>query len=90
MNRYLILLLLPSSVFATTLVIEAGKPLVAVTETSSGYNIANMDGTGVTQVMDLGNMTAVVGGGEPSTFLIGDDITPELVVPNAEIGLDIQ
>jgi hypothetical protein len=90
MRKYLLLLLLPTSVYATTLVIEAGKPLVAVTESASGYTIANMDGSGVTQVMDLGNMTAVVGGGQPSTFLIGESITPELVAPNTEVGLDIQ
>ena len=41
----------------------------AILPTTNGYNIVDMGGNGITQVMDVGGMTAIVGPNAPATFI---------------------
>jgi hypothetical protein len=53
-----------------------------------------MGGNGITQVMDVGGMTAIVGPNAPATFILHDSgaPTPEMLVPlpNTELALPIE
>ena len=66
----------------------------AVIPTANGYAIADMGGEGVTQVMDVGGMTAIVGPNAPATFIIPDagSATPEMLIPlpGTDIGLPVE
>jgi hypothetical protein len=93
-NLIFLMLLAPTVSIAAALVLTPGKPMQAITPTANGYNILDMGGNGVTQVMDLGGMTAIVGSNAPATFILHDSgaPTPEMLVPlpNTELALPIE
>jgi hypothetical protein len=84
MKFILLFLFLPLTVNATTYVFQPGEPMEVISPTSSGYIISNMGGNGNTIVQQMGNMTTIYGGEQPTTMILED--TPntggvELAVP---------
>ena len=82
-NLIFLMLLAPTVSIAAALVLTPGQPMQAILPTANGYNIVDMGGNGVTQVMDVGGMTAIVGPNAPATFILHDSgaPTPEMLVP---------
>jgi hypothetical protein len=93
-NLIFLMLLAPTLSIAAALVLTPGQPMQAIVPTANGYNILDMGGNGVTQVMDVGGMTAIVGSNAPTTFILHDSgaPTPEMLVPlpNTELALPIE
>ena len=93
-NILFLMLLAPTVSIAAALVLTPGQPMQAITPTVNGYNILDMGGNGVTQVMDLGGMTAIVGSNAPTTFILHDGGAPApemlLPLPNTELALPIE
>lgn len=75
MKQYLILLL-------GTLIITPGQGMQSIVPTASGYNVIRLgENAGITQVMQVGNITDIISTTEPTTFVIGDDlVTPALPI----------
>jgi hypothetical protein len=93
-NILFLMLLAPTISIAAALILTPGQPMQAIVPTANGYNILDMGGNGVTQVMDVGGMTAIVGPNAPATFILHDSgtPTPEMLVPlpNTELALPIE
>lgn len=93
-NLIFLMLLAPTVSIAAALVLTPGQPMQAIVPTANGYNILDMGGNGITQVMDVGGMTAIVGPNAPATFILHDSgvPTPEMLVPlpNTELALPIE
>ena len=93
-NILFLILVISISFQAAALILTPGQPMQAIVPTANGYNILDMGGNGVTQVMDVGGMTAIVGPNAPATFILHDSgaPTPEMLVPlpNTELALPIE
>ena len=84
MKFILLFLFLPLTVNATTYILQSGQPMQAISPTSSGYVVSDLGGNGNTMVQQMGNMTVIYGGAQPTTMILED--TPntggvELAVP---------
>jgi hypothetical protein len=72
MKFILLLLFLPFTVNATTYIFQPGEPMEVISPTSSGYIISNMGGGGNTVVQQMGNITSIYGGEQPTTMILED------------------
>lgn len=70
MKFILLLLFLPLTANATTYVIQSGRPMQAISPTSSGYIISDMGSGGNTVVQQMGNMTTIYGSEQPTTMIL--------------------
>jgi len=69
MKWLLLALLMPVSAHATIYIFTQCQPAKVISRTASGYTVSDM-ASGNTQVMDLGGMTAIFGGGRPTSFIM--------------------
>lgn len=93
-NIMFLMLLAPTVSIAAALILTPGQAMKAGIPTANGYAIADMGGEGVTQVMDVGGMTAIVGPNAPTTLIIPDAgvATPEMLIPlpGTDVGLPVE
>jgi hypothetical protein len=66
----MLLALLATNTNAATYIFTPGGEAKVILETASGYTVADMGGGEMTQVLDLGSMTAIIGGGRPASFIM--------------------
>ena len=71
-NILFLMLLAPTVSIAATLIFTPGQPMQAIVPTANGYNILDMGGNGITQVMDVGNMEFIHRSDAPSTIIVND------------------
>lgn len=83
--------LFSTSVDATMYIFTPGQPAKMVTPMGSGYAVVDLGDGDITQVLDIGGVTAITGGGRPASFIMdGGDLGRSMdgVVPavNPETG----
>jgi hypothetical protein len=70
MKFILLLLFLPLTANAATYILRSGQPMQVISPTSSGYIVSDMGGNGNTVVQQMGNMTTIYGGEQPTTMIL--------------------
>lgn len=64
-----------AKVHATTYVFTPGQAAKVINRTADGYVVSDLNNGGNTQVMDVGGVTVIYGGGRPTSFIMdGGDL----------------
>ena len=69
MKWLLLAVLLPAQAMATIYIFTPGQSTKVINKTDNGYVVTEMD-SGNTQVMDIGGITSISGGGRPTSFIM--------------------
>jgi len=83
----LCVVLFSSSVQSAMYIFQPGKPVRMIQKNSNNTTMLNMGNGEVTQIIDMGGVTAISGGGRPTSFImdggelgrsVGGEVAPAL------------